>query len=147
FYPVHARVPRRGGISPRDDQVAAGVIMWGPGSVVFLVPTVLITVRLLSAQAPAARATSPRVPPARRPVVDVLRLPVIGAALRRPLVRRAAQATMLLVAAAVVADGLLGPSMSPMNLAGVLPWTGWRALTVLALLVAGNVFCFACPFI
>ncbi len=53
---------------------------------------------------------------------------------------------MLLVAAAVVADGLMGPSMSPMNLAGVLPWTGWRALTVLALLVAGNVFCFACPF-
>ena len=53
---------------------------------------------------------------------------------------------MLLLAAAVVADGLLGPAMSPMNLAGVLPWTYWRALTVLALLVAGNVFCFACPF-
>ena len=146
FYPVYASVPRLGGISPLDDQVAAGIIMWGPGSVVFLVPTVLITVGLLSPRAPAARATSHRVPPARRPVVDVLRLPVIGAAMRRPLVRRAAQATMLLVAAAVVADGLLGPSMSPMNLAGVLPWTGWRALTVLALLVAGNVFCFACPF-
>src|SRR5262245_7442270 len=146
FYPVYASVPRLGGISPLDDQVAAGVIMWGPGSIVFLVPTVLITVRLLSPRAPAARATSHRVRPARRPVVDVLRLPVIGAALRRPLVRRAAQATMLLLAAAVVADGLLGPSMSPMNLAGVLPWTGWRALTVLALLVAGNVFCFACPF-
>jgi ferredoxin len=36
--------------------------------------------------------------------------------------------------------------MAPMNLAGVLPWTHWRGLTVLALLVAGNVFCFACPF-
>src|SRR5262249_56533114 len=118
---------RLGGISPLDDQVAAGVIMWVPGSVVFLVPTVLITVRLLSPQAPAARPTSHRVPPARRPVVDVLRLPVIGAAMRRPLVRRVAQATMLLVAAAGVADGLLGSSISPMNLAGGLPWAGRRA--------------------
>ena len=48
--------------------------------------------------------------------------------------------------AAVVADGLLGPPMSPMNLAGVLPWTYWRGLTVVALLAAGNFFCFACPF-
>jgi len=33
-----------------------------------------------------------------------------------------------------------------MNLAGVLPWTHWRGLTVLSLLIAGNIFCFACPF-
>jgi len=51
-----------------------------------------------------------------------------------------------LLALLVVIDGLLGPQMAPMNLAGVLPWTHWRGLTVLALLVAGNVFCFACPF-
>ena len=51
-----------------------------------------------------------------------------------------------LLALVVVIDGLLGPQMAPMNLAGVLPWTHWRGLTVLALLVAGNVFCFACPF-
>jgi cytochrome c oxidase assembly factor CtaG len=146
FYPVYASVPRLGGISPLDDQVVAGAIMWVPGSVVFLVPTVLITARLLSPPSPAPRPVLHRVPPARRPAGDVLRLPVIGAALRRPLTRRAAQAAMLLVAVAVVADGLMGPSMSPMNLAGVLPWTGWRALTVVALLVAGNVFCFACPF-
>ncbi|MEE2907751.1 MAG: FesM, partial [Planctomycetota bacterium] len=43
-------------------------------------------------------------------------------------------------------DGLLGPQISPMNLAGVLPWIHWRGFVVLALLVAGNVFCFACPF-
>ena len=36
--------------------------------------------------------------------------------------------------------------MSPMNLAGVLPWTYWRGLSVIALLAAGNVFCMACPF-
>jgi ferredoxin len=46
----------------------------------------------------------------------------------------------------VVADGLLGPQVGPMNLAGVLPWTYWRALAVVALLAAGNVFCMACPF-
>ena len=33
-----------------------------------------------------------------------------------------------------------------MNLAGVLPWIHWRGLLVLGLLVAGNVFCMACPF-
>src|SRR5262249_54032519 len=30
--------------------------------------------------------------------------------------------------------------------AGVVPWTYGRALIVLALLVAGNLFCMACPF-
>src|SRR5258708_13858833 len=53
---------------------------------------------------------------------------------------------MLLLALAVVADGLFGSQVSPMNLAGVLPWTYWRGLTVVALLAAGNLFCFACPF-
>ena len=33
-----------------------------------------------------------------------------------------------------------------MNLAGVLPWLHWRGLVVLSLLVAGNLFCLACPF-
>jgi ferredoxin len=33
-----------------------------------------------------------------------------------------------------------------MNLAGVLPWIHWRGLLVLGMLVAGNVFCMACPF-
>jgi hypothetical protein len=33
-----------------------------------------------------------------------------------------------------------------MNLAGVLPWTHWRGLVVISLLVAGNFFCMACPF-
>ena len=32
-----------------------------------------------------------------------------------------------------------------MNLAGVLPWIHWRGLLILALLVAGNFFCMACP--
>jgi polyferredoxin len=66
--------------------------------------------------------------------------------LRWPHFRRLAQGVTLVVAVAVVADGLLGPQMSPMNLAGVIPWTYWRGFTVVALLVAGNLFCLACPF-
>ena len=66
--------------------------------------------------------------------------------LRHPYFRRAAQAVMFLLAAAIVADGLFGPQVSAMNLAGVLPWTHWRALAVLALLIGGNFFCMACPF-
>lgn len=50
------------------------------------------------------------------------------------------------LAGLIVLDGLRGPQVSAMNLAGVLPWTHWRGLTVIALLVAGNFFCMACPF-
>jgi ferredoxin len=53
---------------------------------------------------------------------------------------------MLLLAVAVAAHGLFGTQVAPMNLAGVLPWTYWRGLVVIALLVAGNLFCMACPF-
>src|SRR3954453_18941838 len=53
---------------------------------------------------------------------------------------------MLLLAVAVIADGLFGPQVAPMNLAGVVPWTYWRGLGVIALLAAGNLFCMACPF-
>ena len=49
------------------------------------------------------------------------------------------------IAFAIVVDGFRGPPMAPMNLAGVLPWIHWRGLVILGLLVAGNVFCMACP--
>jgi cytochrome c oxidase assembly factor CtaG len=78
--------------------------------------------------------------------LDLLRVPYLGAMLRSLAVRRAIQTLMLLLALAVVLDGFLGPGMSPMNLAGVLPWTYWRGLVVIGLLAVGNVFCFACPF-
>jgi ferredoxin len=53
---------------------------------------------------------------------------------------------MFALALLVIADGLFGHQMSSMNLAGVLPWTHWRGLVVISLLVAGNFFCMACPF-
>ena len=53
---------------------------------------------------------------------------------------------ILVIACAVMADGFLGPQAAPLNLAGVLPWIYWRALSVLALLALGNLFCMSCPF-
>jgi len=56
------------------------------------------------------------------------------------------QIAMLLLALAVILDGVRGPQSSSVNLAGVLPWTYWRASVVVALPAAGNFFCMACPF-
>jgi hypothetical protein len=43
-------------------------------------------------------------------------------------------------------DGFFGPQLAPKNMAGVLPWVHWRGFVALALLLAGNLFCMACPF-
>jgi cytochrome c oxidase assembly factor CtaG len=46
LYPTYAAVPRLWGISVLDDQTAAGVIMWVPGSVIFLVPVAVLAIGL-----------------------------------------------------------------------------------------------------
>ncbi len=71
---------------------------------------------------------------------------MIGPIVRWKYFRRSLQILMLVLAVAIILDGFLGPKVSPMNLAGVLPWTHWRAFTVVALLGFGNFFCMACPF-
>ena len=38
------------------------------------------------------------------------------------------------------------PEDQPDEPRGVLPWTHWRAFTVIGLLAIGNLFCMACPF-
>jgi cytochrome c oxidase assembly factor CtaG len=47
LYPTYAAGPRLWGISPWDDQAAAGAIMWVPGSVIFLIPVVVLATRWL----------------------------------------------------------------------------------------------------
>lgn len=79
--------------------------------------------------------------------VDVLRWPIVGAALRWRHARTASQIGLLLVAAAVVAHGLLGPQLAPANLATVATWVHYRGLLIGALIAVGNVFCGACPMI
>ena len=78
---------------------------------------------------------------------DLLRWPVVGALGRHPRARLILQLTLLAVAAAIVAHGLLGPQIAPRNLATVLTWVHYRGLLVVALLAVGNLFCASCPMI
>jgi len=48
LYPYYATAPRIAGISPLDDQIMAGMIMWVPASLVYLIPGVIILFRYLS---------------------------------------------------------------------------------------------------
>lgn len=47
LYPSYAGIVRIGGISAATDQIAAGSIMWVPGSIVFLIPAVAIVISAL----------------------------------------------------------------------------------------------------
>jgi cytochrome c oxidase assembly factor CtaG len=167
-YPHYEQVPRLDGLTALADQQGAGVLMWVPGSIAFLAPLLWIGVRLFlgvdSAAAAARRSQQVHDAPlpssaARRRSVprpatasvarsefDLLHVPVLGAVLRLPHFRTALQLVTAGLAAIVVYDGLYGPQVGAMNLAGVLPWIHWRGILVLSLLVAGNFACFACPF-
>jgi hypothetical protein len=78
--------------------------------------------------------------------VDLFDLPGIGRFLRWRHARTTLQLPLLAGAALMIFDGLVGPQMAPKNLATVLTWVHYRGLVVLALLLAGNLFCMACPF-
>ena len=133
LYPIYESVAI-GKASAQDDQTLAGVIMWVPGSLVYLIPVVVIAVRLLSGEAPRERFVHRTKRETKATRFQPARL--------RPL----AQLAMLLITVVVVWDGFRGPEMTAMNAAGVLPWIHWRALSLFALLIVGNLFCMACPF-
>ena len=54
-YPTYETVPRITGLTPLEDQAAAGAIMWVAGSVFFLIPVGLITIELLSGRRTVSR--------------------------------------------------------------------------------------------
>ena len=81
------------------------------------------------------------------PPSDLLRWPLLGAFLRWRHARTSLQLALLFVAAVLVLHGLFGPQIAPANLATVLSWVQYRGWLILALLVAGNFFCTACPFV
>ena len=155
LYPYYEQVAGFGGASALDDQAAAGVLMWVPGSVAFLLPLFAIGVRLLfGAESaprphPGGRIALPLVETAQRPPrgFDLLRVPLLGYFLKWRPVRLLLQVPLLLLAVIVIVDGLRGPQVGAMNLAGVLPWIHWRGLLVVVLLAAGNFLCTACPFL
>jgi cytochrome c oxidase assembly factor CtaG/ferredoxin len=169
LYAYYVNRPRLGNLSALEDQAAAGVLMWVPGSLVYLIPLCVIGIRLLfgadektrskrraiATSAPAPPTSPPRLPlpiigqplPRFEPAAfDLLRVPLLGRFLRWRHARTCLQLPLLVLAALVVFDGFLGPPVASMNLAGVLPWLHWRGLVVLGLLASGNVFCMACPF-
>lgn len=173
LYPHYASVPRVGALSALDDQSAAGVFMWVPGSLAYLGPLFAIGVHLLYGGSPriasrvrprtvagarspicnlqsphsTGRHSLPLVSPPPRPGFDLLRVPLLGRFLRWRHARLSLQLPLLLLAAATIFDGLRGPQVGPLNLAGVLPWVHWRGFVVLSMLAAGNVFCMGCPFL
>ena len=54
---------------------------------------------------------------------------------------------LLVVALAIVLHGFFGRQLAATNLATVLTWIHYRGLLIGALLLAGNLFCAACPMI
>ncbi|HVJ09396.1 MAG TPA: cytochrome c oxidase assembly protein [Acidisarcina sp.] len=149
LYPTYSEVPRLFGLTALQDQIAAGALMWVIGSTIFLVPAGWITLQLLSPKLTSRQeAAVPRRVP--RPVdsrpFDLLRVPLIGWLLRARYGRMGLQAITLAIAIVAILHGLFGHPMGSMNLAGIVPWTYARALGVIALLAAGNLFCMACPF-
>lgn len=132
LYPSYATL--QGRAAAARDQALAGVIMWVPGSIAYLVPAIFLAVGIFGSQRkPDERGVKPA------PAQPGPRLPL-------PMLRRVAQTVMLGVAIAVLADGFFGTQVTPLNRAGVWPWIYWRGLSVVALLAVGNLFCLACPF-
>jgi len=157
LYPTYERVPHFSGMTALSDQNIAGAIMWVPGSIAYLLPAAVIAARFLSprragitgktipARSVGSGIRSSHRPRARRGF-DLLANGLVQRLLASRWFRRSIQLVLFVTAILIVIDGLFGPQLTPMNAAGVLPWTHWRGFTVLALLVAGNFFCFACPF-
>jgi cytochrome c oxidase assembly factor CtaG len=168
LYPYYEQVPRLAKLTALEDQSAAGVIMWLPGSLAFLLPLFAISLRLLYGQGvrsqksggrkasePSAwRIALPLIPSSLTPDprsltpgFDLLRVPLLGRFLRWRHARLTMQLPLAALAGLLILDGLRGPQVGSMNLAGILPWIHWRGLVIVGLLTAGNVFCMACPFL
>jgi polyferredoxin len=81
-----------------------------------------------------------------RTPLDILHMPLLGRLLRWRWGRLVFQVFFFAVAALVIYDGLTGPQLAPENSATVLAWVHYRGFVILALLLVGNLFCFACPF-
>ncbi|MEC9233532.1 MAG: cytochrome c oxidase assembly protein, partial [Planctomycetota bacterium] len=163
IYPTYEQVTPVFGMDPLEDQALAGAIMWVPGSLIFIAPIAWIIRELIAGRGAAAQraryglapASPPRtislaqLPASRTPArrgFDLMRVPLLGPLIRSRRGRHLLRFAMLGLALVVVLDGFLGPRTASMNLAGVLPWTHWRGIAVILLLVGGNLLCMACPF-
>lgn len=158
LYPVYGVLTPAVGEDAMADQALAGAIMWVPGSIAFLLPIAWVWRDMRRRSGPAAQRARWGVGDARavglpilggtratRTRFNLLALPILGAFFRSARARVALRLLMLALAGVIVIDGFFGPRESPMNLAGVVPWTHWRGIAVLVLLFGGNFVCMACP--
>lgn len=79
-------------------------------------------------------------------MLDVLRLPLLGKVLRWRYGRLVFQTPLIIIALLLIYDGFTGSQIASQNLATIAPWVHYRGLVIVALLVAGNLFCMGCPF-
>ncbi len=78
--------------------------------------------------------------------MDLLRVPFLGGVLRWRHSRTLLQIPLFIISIAMILHGFFGPSLAPKNLATTLTWVHFRGALVFVLLIAGNFFCLACPF-
>ena len=140
--PLYSFYPDLGlfGTTLMRDQAAAGAFMWVSSAIIYIVPAAFIMRSVLT-----NKETLETRPKPVRTIKQITNSPP-STWYASLVLRRCAQAIMFCIAIFVIVDGLLGPRIAPLNLAGVLPWIWWRGLVIIAILVAGNVFCWACPF-
>ena len=150
IYPTYAATSPAIGFDALRDQALAGAIMWVGGSIVFLLPIAAVVTGIFASGKPVAVRKRQRIA-AGKPSPRTVSLRVVETKPKSFVPRRryrlAFRWAMLVLAAVVVVDGLIGPRTAAMNAAGVLPFTHWRGALVLGLLVVGNVFCGVCPII
>jgi ferredoxin len=78
--------------------------------------------------------------------VDFLRTPVAGRFLRWRHSRQVLGLPLLALSLLMIGHGLFGSQLAPKNLATTLTWVHFRGALVIVLLIGGNFFCLACPF-
>ncbi len=81
-----------------------------------------------------------------RTAFDVLRVPLLGKFLKWRWSRTVLQIPLVLISAVMIIHALWGPQLAPKNLGTLLTWVHFRGLVVIVILVTGNLFCMACPF-
>lgn len=87
-----------------------------------------------------------RAPRQRTMSLDLLRLPILGRFLCWRYSRIALQVPVFFLSLIMIAHAFWGPQLAPKNLAALLTWVHFRGLVVLVILLSGNLFCMACPF-
>jgi hypothetical protein len=116
------------------DVTRAAGVDWFPLATVALVAGLALVAVRLRAAAPAAEH------------LDLLAVPWLGRVLTARAWQHVLQVSMLVAMAVVVFLGLFDVQDARVNVAPRLTWTIWWAGLIFTLVVAGRVWCVACPF-